>query len=133
MKSISAYLTFNGNCKEAMIFYQKCLGGSLSLQTIGESPIGCKMPVRMKKYILTGILQNNHLIISGTDLVLETGLIKGNNFALLLQCSTTTELEKTFTLLSKGGDKIQLPNENFYGIFVGTLKDKYGIHWVLQA
>ena len=36
MTQINAYLTFNGNCREAMQFYTDCLGGELYLQTIGE-------------------------------------------------------------------------------------------------
>jgi PhnB protein len=39
MTQINSYLTFNGNCQEAMIFYQKCLGGELTFQTVGESPL----------------------------------------------------------------------------------------------
>src|SRR6185312_5274964 len=31
------YLIFNGNCREAMTFYQTCLGGELSVTTFGES------------------------------------------------------------------------------------------------
>ncbi len=27
MATLSAYLMFNGNCKEAMEFYKSCLGG----------------------------------------------------------------------------------------------------------
>ena len=33
MKEINAYLIFNGNCREAMTFYQKCLGAELQLIT----------------------------------------------------------------------------------------------------
>ena len=32
MKSVTTYLHFNGNCREAMSFYQTCLGGELHLQ-----------------------------------------------------------------------------------------------------
>ncbi len=30
MKDITPYLTFDGSCREAMTFYQQCLGGELS-------------------------------------------------------------------------------------------------------
>ena len=56
MTQINAYLTFSGNCREAMNFYKSCLGGELTLQTIGESPLGDKMPPQMKDSILHSTL-----------------------------------------------------------------------------
>ena len=38
MKELNAYLLFNGNCREAMTFYQKCLGGDLQLSTFADMP-----------------------------------------------------------------------------------------------
>lgn len=52
MTQINSYLTFNGNCREAMTFYQECLGGELFMQTIGESPMAEQMPLPMKESIL---------------------------------------------------------------------------------
>ena len=40
MLGIKPYLTFNGNCKEAINFYKEALGGEiLFTQTFGESPM----------------------------------------------------------------------------------------------
>ena len=52
MTQINAYLTFSGNCREAMNFYKDSLGGELTLQTISESPLADKMPAQMKDCIL---------------------------------------------------------------------------------
>ncbi|RZK51082.1 MAG: VOC family protein, partial [Pedobacter sp.] len=56
MANINSYLTFNGNCKEAMSFYQDCLGGELTFQSIGESPMGNNMPQIMANKILHAVL-----------------------------------------------------------------------------
>ncbi len=58
---INSYLTFSGNCREAMRFYQECLGGELQIQTIGDSPMAAKMPKKMKNYILHATLTNGVL------------------------------------------------------------------------
>ncbi len=42
MKELNAYLIFNGNCREAVAFYQKCLGGDLQL--IKFSDMGGNVP-----------------------------------------------------------------------------------------
>ena len=39
MKEIAAYLIFNGNCREAMEFYAKCLGAEMQLMTYGQTPM----------------------------------------------------------------------------------------------
>jgi PhnB protein len=37
MKSVNAYIHFEGNCRAAMSFYQKCLGGELQLATYPDA------------------------------------------------------------------------------------------------
>ena len=56
MAKISVYLTFGGNCREAMTCYRDILGGSLHLQTVGESPLAGRMPPQMQNLILHATL-----------------------------------------------------------------------------
>jgi len=84
MININAYLTFGGNCREAMSFYKDVLGGELQLQTIGDSPMADKMPQGMKDYILHAQLTNGTLLLMGSDMVSEQGLQKGNAVSLML-------------------------------------------------
>ena len=76
MKQINSYLTFNGNCREAMNFYKECLGGKLNLQTIGESPMADKMPATMKHSILHSELRKGNVVLMGSDMVSEGAYIK---------------------------------------------------------
>ncbi|MBC7872405.1 MAG: VOC family protein, partial [Ferruginibacter sp.] len=93
MSSISSYLTFNGNCREAMHFYKDCLGGELNLQTIGESPLADKMPTQMKESILHAVLIKDDLVLLGSDMVGEKGLLKGNAVSLMLNCNSEQEIK----------------------------------------
>ena len=38
MKDLTAYLNFDGNCRQAMKFYERCLGGELHLMPFSEVP-----------------------------------------------------------------------------------------------
>src|SRR5690349_18013272 len=105
MSTINSYLTFNGNCREAMTFYQKCLGGRLEFQTIGESSLSEKMPEKMKKCILHSTLANGSLLLMGSDMVSEKGLIKGNSVALALNCKSEKEIRAYYKKLSQGGEQ----------------------------
>jgi PhnB protein len=132
MTSINSYLTFNGNCREAMTFYQRCLGGELSFQTIGESPLSDKMPLQMKESILHATLINGSLVIMASDMTSEKGIIKGNSVSLMLNCSSEKEIRTYYKKLSSGGNADHPLEDTFWGALFGDLTDKYGNHWLLN-
>ena len=132
MAQIISYLTFNGNCREAMTFYKKCLGGTLTFQTVGESPLSGKMPKRMKDCILHATLKKDSLALMGSDMVGEEGLRKGNSVSLSLTCSSEDELNNYYAKLSKGGSADHPLKDTFWGAKSGDLTDKFGNHWLLS-
>jgi PhnB protein len=133
MSYISPYLTFSGNCREAMLFYQEAIGGELALQTLGDSPFGNKMPCHLKSYIMHATLTRGQLVLTGTDLVTDRGLYKGNSVSLLLHCGCTEELQETYARLARGGKVTSEPQVNYSGALFGDLIDRFGNHWLLQS
>jgi len=115
-----------------MTFYKECIGGELSFQAIGETPLSAKMPQKMKDCILHSTLSKGNLLLMGTDLINETGLIKGNSVSLALLCSSEEELRIFYERLSSGGLSTHRIDETFWGALFGTLTDKYGNPWLLN-
>ena len=132
MTQINSYLTFSGNCREAMTFYKECLGGELVLQTIGDSPMADKMPPKMKDCILHSTLINGAVTIMASDMVSENGLIKGNSVSLMLNCSSEEEIRNCYISLSEGGEANHQLEHTFFGALFGDLTDKFGNHWLLH-
>lgn len=132
MRTINSYLIFNGNCREAMTFYKKCLGGELSFQTIGESPLSETMPARMKKCILHSVLTNKDLVLMGSDIVCEKGLLKGNAVSLVLNCTNEKDIRECYKKLSQGGEPTHPLENTFWNALFGGLIDKYGNTWMLN-
>jgi PhnB protein len=132
MSQVNVYLTFNGCCREAMSFYKSCLGGQLQFQTIGESPMANKMPETMKDLILHASLTKDKLILLGSDMVPEQGLIIGNAVSLVLNCESEEEINNRYNLLSEGGKKDHPLEITFWGATFGDLTDKYGNRWLLN-
>jgi PhnB protein len=133
MIEIIPYLTFNGNCREAMSFYRHCLGGELHFQTIGETPVSEKLSEKMKECILQATLIKDDIVIMATDIVNDEGLLKGNNVSLMLHCQSEDELRNLFRELSYGGEQTHHIENNFWGVLIGNLTDKYGNQWVLNC
>lgn len=132
MTSLITYLTFNGNCREAMQFYKECLGGELHFQTIGESPLSDKMPRQMRDSILHSTLSKKGLVLMGSDMVANDGLSKGNAVSLMLDCSNEKEIRSFYEKLSLGGTRNHPLEISFWGALFGDLTDKYGNHWLLH-
>lgn len=115
-----------------MQFYQKCLGGELTFQTIVESPLSEGMPAEMKNCIVHATLKNINVVLMGSDMVYEKGLLKGNAVSLMLNCSSEKEIKQCYKQLSKGGQPTHPLQDTFWGAVFGGLTDKYENHWLLN-
>lgn len=131
MTRIHSYLSFNGNCREAMRFYRSCLGGNLALQTVGDSPHPASLPAPMKKAVVQGTLTRDNWVLMGSDLMAE-GLVRGNNMALMLCCSSEKQARSYYKKLSSGGRATHPLHNTYWGALFGNLTDRYGNHWLLH-
>ncbi|MCX2678701.1 glyoxalase/bleomycin resistance/extradiol dioxygenase family protein [Galbibacter sp. EGI 63066] len=132
MGQLIIYLTFNGNCKEAMEFYQECLGGELHFQTLGESPKTEKLPEGMKVYIVQASLKKDDLILMGTDMV-DKEVLRGNSVSILLDCNDEDGIKTYYKNLKAGGNTTHPLQETPWGELFGGLTDKYGHHWLFHC
>lgn len=132
MKRINSYLTFNGNCRDAMSFYKECLGGDLVLQTVGESPLAERMPKQMRDCILHSTLTNDMLVLLATDMAPSSGLVRGNAISLALDCGSENEIRDCYSKLASGGTADHPLEETFWGALFGGLTDRFGNHWLLN-
>jgi PhnB protein len=130
MATLNPYLTFNGNCKEAMSFYKEVFGGELSLMPVNESPIAGQMLPKYHNSILHASLKTADFEIMGTDMV-PGNFIEGNTIHMSLVCKTEHEIHSLFDKLSAGGKINQSINQMFFGL-IGTLTDKYDKNWLVE-
>ncbi|WP_199140183.1 VOC family protein [Pedobacter sp. ASV12] len=132
MAQLYSYLTFNGNCRQAMTFYQSCLGGELELQTIGQAPLSEPLPANIKAYIVQATLRKDNLVLMATDMVANEGLNSGNSVSLLLNCQSEQELHHYYRQLARQGQATQPLATNFWGAIFGSLTDQFGVRWLLN-
>ncbi|MEQ8245905.1 VOC family protein [Fulvivirga sp.] len=132
MTDSNSYITFNGNCAEAMNFYHKCFGGTLDIQTVGQSPVCDDMPTKMKNSVLHSYLNAGPLKLMATDMVGNEAYKRGNNMAIVLHFESEQALRKSFELLTQDGQTIDQVHETFWGALYGCLTDKFGIRWLLN-
>lgn len=130
MTQINAYLSFDGNCREAMTFYRDCLGGELTLQTVADSPMADQWPPQAQDNILHATLLNGSLILMASDMGGPGKLVRGNTISLSLTCSNEREIKLCYSNLSEGGLATR-PLHDFFGGRIGMLTDRFGMNWLL--
>lgn len=131
MTHINAYLNFNGQTRDAMKFYQECLGGELVMQKISESPMAARMPSEMGAKILHCSLTKDDLVLMASDM-LGNNIVKGNSISLCVNCSSDEEINTFFKKLSAGGNIVEPLHQSFWGATFGSLTDKFGITWIFN-
>jgi uncharacterized glyoxalase superfamily protein PhnB/predicted alpha/beta hydrolase family esterase len=130
--TLSPYLRFSGQCREAMNFYKDCLGGELTLLAINDSAMKSQYSAATHHHILHACLIKNNLVLFAADVFHPDGVKQGNSVSLVLNCSSEEEINTYFNKLSKGAritqELCQQPGSSWFA----TLIDKYGIDWTLN-
>lgn len=118
------FITFSGNCKKALTFYQTCFGGTLQFETFVEELQGyTEMPV------VSGSLVSDRIIIHGSDLVHDEGRILGNYIAVFLHCKNTYDRKQLIEKLESDKKKLFIENYNDQKLIEVT--DAFNVRWVL--
>lgn len=134
MLNLHPYLSFDGDCRKAMTFYQKCLGGELAIQTVGESPVADQQPTETHPNIMhASITKHGVVLLFASDMMMHGKLKKGNSVTLTLNGAYADkgEIESAFRKLSAGGKVTRPLKEEFFGTY-GDLVDKFGVRWMFQ-
>lgn len=140
MTSVNVYLIFNGNCLEAFNFYKSVFGGDFPyVGKFGEMPPQEGMPPvaesEKDKIMHISLPISEETSIMGSDSLDAYGRATkvGNNFSISINTDTTTEADRLFNELSKGG-KVTVPMEQtFWGAYFGMFTDKYDINWMVNV
>jgi PhnB protein len=129
-------LLFDGNCAEAMTFYQKCLGGEFSLTKLGDTPMKDQFPPEKHNRIINAQLVSGAIEISASDWMASPALepILGNMFSIFVIGETYEELKNVFDKLAEGAKKewYQDLHEMPFGIY-GQFFDRYGVQWIFKG
>jgi PhnB protein len=132
MKQLNTYLTFDGNCRDAMTFYEKCLGGELHLMPFSDAQGQCDLPADAKDRVMHACLSKGGVLLMASDAMPGMALKEGNNFSINISCESRQEIEKLFAALGESG-KITMPlQDTFWGAHFGMLTDRFGINWMFN-
>jgi PhnB protein len=130
VKDLTTYLTFDGNCRQAMEFYKRCLGGELFLMPLSEAP--GETPKNAKDLIMHANLRNGSIALMASDTWGDHPFQRGNNFSICISPESLAEAEKLFASLGEKGTITMALQDTFWGARFGTLTDQFGINWMVN-
>ena len=128
---LNPYLTFDGNAREAMEFYQSVLGGELKVNTFGE--FGNPDPALKDLVMHANLDTPKGYRLMASDSAPGMTLNRGNNVTVSLSGDPGEGLEEVWDKLSDGGE-VHVPFEKqMWGDTFGQCKDKFGIQWMVDV
>ena len=135
MTHFGPYLLFDGTCADAMRFYHECLGGELSMTTVGDSPMKAQLPPALHDRIINARLHSALIELSASDWLHPTRQSRqGTTVCLYISQSSFDELHSYFVKLADGAepDTLDPLRKLPFGSY-GALTDKYGNRWMFHG
>lgn len=128
--AIHPYLTFNGNCREAMTFYKESLDAGLEIMDFGSAPM--EVPEEAKNNVLHAILTRDGITLMASDCRPGQPVKAGDNVSLSVNCTSRAQADTFFNRLGAGGTVTMPLEDTFWGAYFGMLTDQFGIHWMFN-
>ena len=133
MAKLNPYLNFDGTCEEAFNFYKSVFGGEFLGGVYKMKDMqGMEVPEEAKERVMHVSLPVGGDILMGSDTMPGQPFTVGNNNYISIFPESREEADQLFAALSEGGD-VEMPMEDqFWGDYFGSLKDKFGVYWMVN-
>ena len=118
------FITFSGNCKKALSFYQTCFGGVLQFETFEKKVEGVT-----DMLVVSGSLVTDSIIIHGSDLVHDEGRKPGNHMSIFLHCKNSDERKALIEKLQSGKKHLRVKDGEEQKLI--ELTDAFDVRWVM--
>ena len=135
---IHPYLNFGNKTEEAVRFYEKALGGTLTeIHRFGSMPQqgGFELTPEQKALVMhVGLALPDGQMIMASDMIAGMGptRVVGNNISISVHPDNRQEADRVFNALSQGGTITMPIADQFWGDYFGSLTDRFGVNWMVN-
>jgi len=130
--AVEVYLNFNGNCREAVAFYEGVFNtDKAEIMTFGETPQNPDYPLPEEA---KDLVMHTRLIVFGSRIMFSDTFpgmpfSTGNNVTLAVVSDDEEKMRQAFDKLKEGGNVRMELQETFWSKCYGSLTDKFGVEW----
>lgn len=130
---LNPYITFTGNAREAMEFYQGVFGGALDVSTYGEMPDMPGNSPEIHDQLMHSVLEaGDALTLMGADMPSSPGP-RGSAISIAVSGDDEAQLRRWFDGLADGGEIQEQLALAPWGTLFGMLVDRFGVHWMISG
>jgi PhnB protein len=130
---LNPYITFGGNAREAMEFYQSVFGGELDVSTWSEMPDMPGYSAEMSDKLMHSMLTvNDSITLMGADMPDSAGP-KDSPISVSLSGEDENELRGWWDKLSDGAEITAQFEKAPWGDTYGECIDTFGVRWMVNV
>ena len=130
--NLNPYLNFNGNCAEALKFYEKALPAKILISMpYGGSPMAKDMPPEIQDKVMHSRFEVGGQVIMASDAMCNYE--KPAGFNITINVEEPAEADRIFAALSENGTVRMPMEETFWAKRFGMLTDQFGIPWMINC
>ena len=127
------YLTFDGNCEEAMRHYQDVFDGEFGvMMRYAEGPPQYSNPEIENKIMHVTMTFGNGCELKASD-QMDMPINKGNGYHVSVLADDVDQGQAFFSGLAEGGQVTMPFNDVFWGGKFGSVIDKFGVQWMVST
>ena len=127
---LNPYITFDGNARQAMEYYEQVFGGTLRINTFGE--YGADDKALADKIMHAQLETTSGYTLMASDLAPGMTHNPGDNIVVSLSGEDADELRGYWEKLTDGGT-ISMPLEKqMWGDEYGACTDRFGVSWMID-
>ncbi len=132
---VEPYLFFDGQCEEAIAFYQRALGATVEfMMRYGDSPEpppeGTLPPGSAHKIMHASLCIGEARFMVADDVYSGEGGFKG--FSLSLDFAEEAAARAVFAALADGGQVSMPLGKTFWSPLFGMVSDRFGVGWMVS-
>lgn len=133
--SLSIFINFAGNCREAVTYYAEAFGKEVPrFMLYSEAPDADQEPfsAEEKNYIMYTSLEIFEAEIMFSDVPKSMPFVVGNNISPVISSTDQEEVKAAFSKLKADGKVEMELQKTFWSPLYGAVEDKYGVTWQLN-
>jgi PhnB protein len=130
---LNAYLLFDGNCEEALKFYEKCLGGKIeAMLPYAGTPAEQHVPPELRNKVLHALLKVGDQMLMASDCPPDRYHLPAG-FSVSISIDDPAEAERLFHALGESGNVVMPIQKTFWAARFGMLVDRFGVPWMINC
>jgi PhnB protein len=125
---LDIYINYAGRCEEAFKFYEKHLGGKITMIVPHREELS-SLPADWKNPVQHATLELGGTVVRGSDIPNAQPM---RSAYLTLRVATEQEAERVYYLLSEGGEIFMKLEKTFFANRFAMLRDQFGTSWMIM-